>query len=468
MKAVFRVLTIMLILTQLLFGSSPKDIYENINQSVCLVSFFQNISSDAKIGSFDKIKRYCIGVMVNSKGLVMVTSEVYPVSLDFISSGGSFLSGIPTDFKVKLSTGTEYEGAFLGKDDQARVAFIQIQNKNQEETFPFIEFISTQQVSVADKVYITELLNQNYNFSVLFSPLLINAIVESPQRKFLINNQATALSAGGLVVDEYGKAIGVTISQVFDFTFMQPADYGDFHKEYLEIAPSEWFINLIQNPPNISNNQMIQNAWLGIRMQALTPELQEYWQVPQKGGVVVNRVFRESPAEKAKLKIGDVILAVNDSILEITKDEQTAKLRNIILNYPIGSEIKLKIFRSNKMIDQAVKLTAAPRAIGVAEGFPVPEWGFEIRELTRDILYQNNLPLDTKGVFVFQVDRASPGGIGGLNIGDIIQEINRNEIHDLSTARKIIKEELSKTNQMQMIKVWSNRTTRFVFIDLKK
>ena len=104
----------------------------------------------------------------------------------------------------------------------------------------------------------------------------------------------------------------------------------------------------------------------------------------------------------------------------------------------------------------------------MAEGFPVPEWGFEVRELTRDILYQNNLPLDTKGVFVFQVDRASPGGIGGLNIGDIIQEINRNEIHDLNTARKIITEELSKKNQMQMIKVWSNRTTRFVFIDLKK
>ena len=228
MRAVFKVLTVLLILTQLLFGSSPKDIYENINQTICLVSFYQNISSDAKIGSYDKIKRYCIGVIVNSDGLVMVTSEVYPVSLDFTSSGGSFLSGIPTDFKVKLSTGNEYEATFLGKDDQARVAFIQIQIKNQDETFPFIEFINTQQVSVADRVYVAELLNQNYNFSVLFSPLLINAIVESPQRKFLINNQATALSAGGLVLDEYGKAIGVTISQVFDFTFMQPADLGIF------------------------------------------------------------------------------------------------------------------------------------------------------------------------------------------------------------------------------------------------
>ena len=115
-----------------------------------------------------------------------------------------------------------------------------------------------------------------------------------------------------------------------------------------------------------------------------------------------------------------------------------------------------------------MKLTAAPKAIGVAEGFPVPEWGFEIRELTQDILYQNNLPLDTRGVFVFQVDRASPGGIAGLNIGDIIQEINGKQINDLSTARKIIEEELNRTNPMQMVKVWSNRATHFVFIDLKK
>jgi S1-C subfamily serine protease len=468
MKAVFKVFLIVLIFIHLLPGSTPRDIYDKVHPTICLVSFFQNISSDAKIGSFDKIKRHCTGILINSSGLVMVTSEVYPVSLDFVSSGGSFLSGVPTEFKVKLVTGMEYEAIFLGKDDQARVAFIQIQPKNPDEIFPFVQFVSTQQVGVADRVYVAELLNQNYNFSVLFSPLLINAIVESPQRKFLINNQSTALSAGGLVLNETGEAIGVTISQVFDFTFMQPSDFGDFHKEYLEIAPSEWFINLIENPPNLSENQIIQNAWLGIRMQALTPELREYWGVSQKGGVVINWLFTESPAEKAKLKVGDVILAVEDSTLEVTKDEETAKLRNIILNYPIGSEIKLKLFRNSKEIYRKVKLAAAPKAIGVAEGFPVPEWGFEIRELTQDILYQNNLPLDTRGVFVFQVDRASPGGIAGLNIGDIIQEINGKQITDLSTAKRIIEEELNRTNPMQMVKVWSNRATHFVFIDLKK
>jgi S1-C subfamily serine protease len=203
-------------------------------------------------------------------------------------------------------------------------------------------------------------------------------------------------------------------------------------------------------------------------MQALTPELQEYWHVPQKGGIIINRVFPESPAEKASLQVGDVILAIDDSALFISKEEESAKLRNLILSYPVDSEIELKVFRNKKVIIKKARLTAAPKAIGLAESHPIPEWGFEIRELTRDIIYQDNLPLDTKGVFVFQVDRASPAGIAGLRIGDIIQEINGKEITNLTIAQEVVQEQLENPKPIKMLKLLSNRSTRFVFIDLKK
>jgi S1-C subfamily serine protease len=452
---------------QALYSSSPEEIYQSARPSICLVSFYQNIASDSKIGSFDKIKKHRTGILVSPNGLVMVSNDVYPVSLDFASSGGSLLSGMPSDFKVKLSNGEEYPAHFLGKDDQAMVAFIKIHSMR-DDFFPYIEFSTTQSVKMSNSIFTLELLAQNYNFSALFTTHQINAVIESPQRKFLINNYSPALSAGGLVLSDQGQAIGVIVNQSFDFTFLQPGDFEDFHKNYLEIAPSEWFVDLIKNPPNIQENQLSQKSWLGIRMQALTPELRQYWNVPQNGGIIINQVFPKSPAEKSKLKTGDIILAVDDSTLLIEKDEHTARLRNLILSYIPGSEIQLKIFRQGNTLSKKVILAAAPKAIGLAASFPVAEWGFEIRELTRDIIYQDDLPLNTPGVFVYQVDRASPAGIGGLLIGDIIQEINQQKINNFDQAKKIITNFIDLSQKMHMLKVLSNRNTRYVFIDLKK
>ncbi|HFE64203.1 MAG TPA: PDZ domain-containing protein [Caldithrix sp.] len=128
----------------------------------------------------------------------------------------------------------------------------------------------------------------------------------------------------------------------------------------------------------------------------------------------------------------------------------------------------MKIFRQGKFLQKTVRLTAAPKAIGLAQKYQVPQLGFEIRELTRDILYQENLPLSTPGVFVFQVDRASPAGLAGLSIGSLIQRINEQPVKNLAAAQKIIEQELNDKTQKIMLQVLEHRSTRFVFIDLKK
>ncbi len=445
---------------------SPKQIFRQNRKKICLVSFYQNISSDSKIGSFNKIKRYRIGVLVDSAGLVMVSSDVYPVSLDIISRNGSLLSGKPSDFKVKLWNGKEYPAEFLGKDDQSRVAFIRFSHLPAGLHTHFARFIPSGHLSVGDTIFVLELLPRTYQFKPLFTPHIIGAVVETPRRKFLVKEYSTALSAGGLVLDGKGRAVGVTLKRSLDFSFQPPEDFEEFRKDFLEIAPSDWFRELIHHPPVIQENQIRQKSWLGIRMQGLTPGLQKYWNVPQKGGVVIDRVYPESPAQKAGLETGDVILQVNDSTLRVQKDEETDRLRNLIRSIPPGNTVRLKIFRQGKILHKKVRLTAAPKAVGLAESYPVPRLGFELRELTRDILYEQNLPLSTPGVFVYQVDRASPAGIAGLPIGAILQQINETPINNLDDARKMI-EAITKTKSKKiMLKVLDNRSTRFVFIDL--
>ncbi|OPX35333.1 hypothetical protein B1H10_01455 [candidate division KSB1 bacterium 4484_188] len=395
---------------------SPKEIFQINRPKICLISYYQNISSNTRIGSYNKIKRYRTGIIVSANGLIMVSSDVYPVSLDILSGESqSLLSAKPTDFKVKLANGKEFPAKFLGKDDHT-----------------------------------------------------IAAVVKSDQRKLLVYNYTPALSAGGLVLDTAGHAIGVTLKQTIDFSFRPPDEFEDFHKDFLEILPAEQFLKLIENPPVQAEPQLAKRAWLGISMQALTRELAAYWQISQGGGVVIDQVYPQSPAEAAGLQVGDVILAVNDSVMNIQKDEETAKLRTLIRSLPPGSIAKMKIFRQGKFLQKTVRLTAAPKAIGLAQKYQVPQLGFEIRELTRDILYQENLPLSTPGVFVFQVDRASPAGLAGLSIGSLIQRINEQPVKNLAAAQKIIEQELNDKTQKIMLQVLEHRSTRFVFIDLKK
>lgn len=448
---------------------SAKDIFKSNRAKICLVSFYQNIASDTRIGSFNKINRYRTGLLVSADGLIMVSSDVYPVSLDILSGeSGSLLSAKPTDFKVKLANGKEFPAKFLGKDDQARVAFLQLENLPDDTVLSYVRFSGSEHLGVTDPIYVLELLPRNYHFQPLFTAHTISAVVKSDQRKLLVYNYTTALSAGGLVLDTAGNSIGVTLKQTIDFSFRPPDEFEDFHKDFLEILPAELFLQLIENPPVQAEPRFAKRAWLGITMQGLTKALAEYWQIPRVRGVVIDQVYPQSPAEAAGLKIGDVILAVNDSVLNIQKDEETAQLRTLIRSLSPGSKVKMKIFRQGKFLQKTVQLTPAPKAIGLAQKYQVPQLGFEIRELTRDILYQKILPLSTQGVFVFQVDRASPAGLAGLSVGSIIRQINEQPVKNLAAAQKMIEQVLNDKTQKIMLQVLENHSTRFVFIDLKQ
>ena len=459
------VILLVTVLSLTVFAQSPQKIFKQNRPSICLVKFFKNVISHSKIGSFTKIKQRYIGIIVKPDGLVMVSSDVYPLSLDIVSGGRtSFFSGEPTDFKVELYNGKEYEAEFVGKDDLAQVAFLQLKDA---KDLPYATFSATDSIQIGQPVYLLEMLGEAQNFEPLFSPVTINAIIKVPRKKFLVNSQLNALSSGGLALTSNGKAIGITLRNQVDFSFQDPMDFGSPGTNYLEIAPTEWFKDLIQNPPVLTNEVFQGKSWLGIRMQALTPELKEYWNIKGKGGVVIDQVYPKSPAEKAGLKIGDVITAFNGNSLKISADEDLNQFKELITKEPPDTKIKLNTFRNGKQIEKEVKLLAAPKSIDLAEKYQLLSLGFEVRELTYDVLYDYNLPLNTQGVYVFRVDRAAPAGLGGLSIGSIITEVDNQPVKNIESFKKIIEKILSKNPQKIMFKVQVRLVTEFVFVDVK-
>jgi serine protease Do len=464
---IYIIASFLLILTLSIFGQSPQEIFKANRPAVCLVKFYKNVSSNSQIGSFTKIKQNRIGLLVNPKGLVMVSNDVYPLSLDIVSGGrGSFFSGEPTDFKVKLSNGKEYEAEFVGKDDLAEVAFVQIKDSVAED-LPFIEFSPTDDIQIGQPIYLMELLGENQNFEPLFTPVTVNAILTVPRKKILVNHYQNAMSSGGLVLTGDGKAIGITLPSADNFSFHDPMSFEEPAGNYLEVAPTEWFEDLVKNPPVLSKDVYRGKSWLGIRMQAITKELNEYWKVPGEGGVVIDQVYSQSPADKAGLKTRDIILSFNGDELKMNKDEDLDQFRELITQQPPNTKIKLGIFRDGKQLEKEVRLDAAPKAIDLAEKYQLIPLGFEVRELTHDILYDYNLPLNTEGVYVYQVDRAAPAGIGGLTIGSIISEVDYHRVKDLASFKDIMEKILSGNPKKIMFQVQVRLVTEFVFVDVK-
>ncbi len=463
----FLIVPLLSLFTVTALAQTPQEIFQKNRPAVCLVKFFRNVISHSKIGSFTKIKQKRIGIIVNPDGLVMVSSDVYPLSLDIVSGGrSSFFSGEPSDFKVQLNDEEEYDAEFIGKDDIAKVAFLQIKDTLPGE-LPFVQFSPTENIQIGQAIFSLELLGEPQNFEPLFTPLTINAILKVPRKKFLVNAQLNALSSGGLVLTQDGKAIGVTLRSESDFRFHEPMDFDEPGGSFLEIAPTEWFSELIKNPPVLEKEIFRGKSWLGIRMQALTPELKDYWNVAADGGVIIDQVYAKSPAEKAGLKVGDVITSFNGNNLKITMDEDLDQFKELITKQPPEAKVTLGLFRNSKQTEKEVKLQSAPRAVDLADKYQLLSLGFEVRELTRDILYDYNLPLNTQGVYVFQVDRAAPAGLGGLSIGHIITEVDNQPVENLDSFKKIMEKTLEKDPDKIMFKVQVRRVTEFVFIEVK-
>ena len=149
-------------------------------------------------------------------------------------------------------------------------------------------------------------------------------------------------------------------------------------------------------------------------MQALSAELAAYWNIPQKGGIHHQQILPESPAKKAGLQNGDVLLSINGVQLTSQKDEEMSEVRTMIRQISPGEMAKIEFWRAEKIHQKSVRLVAAPKTISLAEKHIFKKLGLEIRELTKDVLFEENLPADFAGVFVFQTDHASAAGLGGL------------------------------------------------------
>jgi S1-C subfamily serine protease len=169
--------------------------------------------------------------------------------------------------------------------------------------------------------------------------------------------------------------------------------------------------------------------WIGVEVQEITPELETFFSLQKGGrGVLVSDVMEESPALRAGLKRGDVLLKIEDTDLESTED-----YRQVLSEFTPSDPLKVIISRKGKRKNLVVQPATFPleQAIGLA----FIRLGIKVDEMDRATKRRYG---QEGGVLIEEVMRNSEAGRIGLERGDVILKINDLPIKDLDAFKKAI------------------------------
>jgi len=189
----------------------------------------------------------------------------------------------------------------------------------------------------------------------------------------------------------------------------------------------------------------VRRPYIGILMQDLTPEIGKTLgdKAPEKGAIV-GQVQDGSPADKAGVKPGDIIVKVDGVAVDGSKSVQKT-----ILTKQIGQKVQLAVWRDGK--EQVVPTTTSElpseagetQASSSGNGSERGKLGLGLQNVTPQIAEQLNLPKGLRGAVIGEVRPGSPAAEAGLNRGDVIIEIDRRAVTSADEATKLLSQQRS-------------------------
>jgi serine protease Do len=208
----------------------------------------------------------------------------------------------------------------------------------------------------------------------------------------------------------------------------------------------------------ITEHGKVIRGYLGVTIQPVNEDMAKAFGLGQGGGALVSDVSPNSPAAKAGVQRGDVILDLNGQAVNSSED---LSLR--IGELSPGAVAHLKVFRNGQMHDVDVTLEQLPEQAQAGPGNApgsVSLAGVQVENLTPGLAQQLGLPATTAGVVVAMVDPSSPAA-SALQQGDVIQEVNRKPVHNVQEYQQALS---SIQNQPVVLLVNHGGTTHYVVI----
>jgi serine protease Do len=346
---------------------------------------------------------------------------------------------------VKLSDGREFTAKTIGTDEPSDVAVIKIDAQN----LPVLRLGDSDAMEVGDWVIaagnpfgLTESITVGVISAKGRSRLGIADFEDFIQTDAAINPG----NSGGPLINLQGEAIGVN-------TAIASRSGG-----YMGIGfaiPSN-MVKAVKD--QLVTKGKVVRGYFGVRIQELTRALAQSMHLDTTEGVLVADVSKGSPAAKAGLKRGDVILALNGRPMA-----DPGQLRNTVAMTAPGTKVQVQILRDNKKRDVTVELGELPREQTAArageETLAPARLGFSVQNLTPDIARQLGYD-DTRGVVVTQIDPRSEAYQAGVRRGMVIREVNHQEVNNMQDFQEAV-QKAEQEKQLLML-VESEQATLYV------
>lgn len=317
------------------------------------------------------------------------------------------------EIKVTLEDEKEYNAKVIGTDPKTDIALIKIDS---EDSLPTVELGDSDKLQVGEWVMaIGNPFGLNHTVTVGVVSAKGRSIGSGPYDDFIQTDASiNPGNSGGPLLNTEGKVVGIN-------TAIYPGNTGGNIGIGFAIP-----INLAKSIlEDLKTKGKVIRGRLGVMIQHITPELAKSFNLSEKEGALVGDVFKDSPAEKSGIKRGDIIIEFNGKPVKTMQELPIA-----VAQTKPGTEVELVVLRDGKrkVIKAIIDTLEDTKSIASANANKI---GLKVQEITPEL--QKSLELDsTEGVLVADVVFDSPAGNAGIGRGDVITEINREKVLNLT------------------------------------
>jgi len=351
---------------------------------------------------------------------IIINPEGYILTNDHVVRGSE-------DITITLTSGDQYKGKIIGSDESSDLAVLKIISNKKD--FPYAVLGNSDDLMIGEWAIA---IGNPFGYLLDDSkPTVTVGVISATNRdikpeagfKQVYRNMIQTDAAinpgnsGGALVNARGEVIGVN---AFIFTSSRGSEGIGFA---IPINRAKTVI------ADLINTGQVVKAWVGMRVQKITPMMAQSLNLEHKSGLVVTEVDDMSPAKQAGIHPGDGIISINNRKLDRESDWED------IINYAkAGQSISLKLTRNNDTLN----LILIPEEMPI-EHAPTYEdrFGLKLAAITSKVASMYNIR-DNRGVLVKQVAENGIGAGLGFQEGDIIRSVNRRMITGLEDYKKII------------------------------
>jgi serine protease Do len=371
---------------------------------------------------------------------VIVSPDGYILTNNHVVNGA-------TDVKVLLGDKREFKAKIVGTDSKTDIAVLKIDAQN----LPVLAFGDSSKMEPGDFVLAIGNpfgLNQTVTMGIVSATGRGGLGIEDYEDFIQTDAAINPGNSGGALVNERGDLIGINTAILSGGGGNQGVGFA---------IP----VNMArQVMDQILKNGKVIRAWLGVVIQPVTPDMAKAFGLAEAKGALIGDVTANSPAAKAGLEKGDIILDLNGQPIE---DSRSLQLK--VATLAPNTAAKLTVFRNGTKREVTVMLGVMPSGTGEGGGQSGQGGGaldgVSVDNLSPGILQQLGLPATTQGVVVSDVSQGSAAADAGLQRGDVIQQVNRKPVTNVSEFQSAVRQ---AGNRPVLLLVNRQGTTSYVLV----